>query len=512
MREAFRRDHGATALVIAISMFVLMGFAALVVDIGAGFNERAQDQSAADAATLAGAGNAVGGTGAIRDAALNYVAANISQTYSAGDWQTLWEGCTDPDKGATFQPVDSPWSGGTLDCISIDPVGFVRVKVPNQILDTTFGNVIGFSNLAVSAAAEARLAPIGTGGVLPFGLASDVGDGDHTCLSSSPTGLADDPCVGSDSGNFGTLKGRQFGNPLIPTAVNCTASPLGNTLAVNIAVGLDHWVTVDDDADVTNEVRDHCFNLGVDTLNTDTGFPNNGAEQGLARGPVTGGLTPRLQQGPFPKVNRFGDFLDNKPLWDFLRSPTGSYLDPGDTGFNGAIDFPRSCAGFDATGYDWDGDGTTDSNIDWDGDGTNDENESWQHMAQCLEDYVNGGHYSSVMFRTDGPEANNGLEDSPRFGYVPQFWEDDLGNGNSWLHVKRFKAVWLQGTWWKKGNTVKVFNPGEDCTGCTQSSYGMMQLSAFVLPDSALPEALRGDPPPGPGGNGINPFRVELYR
>lgn len=510
--KRFNTDAGASAIVIAITMLVLMGFTAIVVDLGAGFNERAQDQSAADAAVLAAAGQSTGDEIAIRDAALAYVADNLERTYQSGDWQALWEGCSDPDKGADFQPVPSPWTTGfDLDCISIDPVGFVRVRVPNQILDTTFGKVIGFDSVAVSAAAEARIAPLGISGVLPFGLASGVGAGDHVCLSSAPTGLADDPCVGSDSGNFGTLKGRQFGNPLIPTTENCTASPVGGTLAVNIAVGLDHWVTVDDDASVSNEVRDYCFNVGVDTLNTDTGFPNNGAEEGLARGPVAGGLTPRLQQGGFAKANRFGDQLDNKPLWEFLGTPTGGgvYRNPTESSFDSSLDFPRSCAGFDSTGFDWDGDGTVDSDIDWNGDGTNDENESWQHMQVCLEDYVNGG-YSSVMFTTDGPNSSSGLEDSPRFGYVPQFWEPDLGNGNSWLHVQRFRAVWLQGTWWKKGNTVKVFNPGEACNGCTQSNYGMIQLSAWVIPDAALPEPLRGDPPPGT--QTLNPFRVELYR
>jgi hypothetical protein len=502
--SSWQSDHGAAALLVAISMLVIMGFAALVIDLGAGFNERAQDQSAADTGALAGAGNALDGVAGVRDAALAYVQDNLDTTYSATDWQTSWEACTDPGKDAAFQAVDSPWtSGATLDCISIDPIGIVRVRVPDQILSTTFGSVIGSSLLKTSAAAEATFGGLGVSGVLPFGLASDVGSADHVCLSSAPTGLADDPCTGSDSGNFGTLKGRQFGNPFIPTTVNCTASPVGGTLAINIAVGLDHWVTIAPSDSVTTEVRDYCFNLGVNTLNTDTGFPNNGVEQGLARGPLSGGLTPRLQQGSTTHSPRFGNSLDNEPLWAFLDSPSGSYRDFGEASFDGSTDFPRSCDGFDTTGADWNGDGTVDTDWDWDGDGTNDPNESWQHMQACLTDYVTGSHYSSVMF-------GDNIATSPRFGYVPQFFEGDLGNGNSWLHVQRFRAVWLQGTWWKKGNTVKVFNPGEDCTGCNQSNYGMIQLSAFVMPDSALPETLRGDPPPGT--TTLNPYDVKLYK
>ena len=47
-----RLDRGAAAIIVAISMLVIMGFAALVIDLGAGFNERAQDQSAADASVI----------------------------------------------------------------------------------------------------------------------------------------------------------------------------------------------------------------------------------------------------------------------------------------------------------------------------------------------------------------------------------------------------------------------------------------------------------------------------
>jgi hypothetical protein len=511
MVNMMQREKGASAVVVAISMLVIMGFAALVIDLGAGFNQRAQDQSAADTGALAGAGNTLGGVAGVRDAALAYVQDNLDTTYSATDWQTSWEACTDAGKGAGFQAVDSPWTtGAKLDCISIDPIGIVRVRVPDQILSTTFGSVIGSSSLKTSAAAEATFGGLGVSGVLPFGLASDVGAAEHVCLSSSPTGLADDPCVGSDAGNFGTIKGREFGNALIGTSVNCTASPLGNTLAVNIAVGLDHWVTLAPGDSVTTEVRDYCFNLAVNTLNTDVGWPGNGAEEGLATGPVDGGLTPRLQQSTAShKTNRFTYSLDNEPFWYYLDSPSGSYRDFGEANFDGSIDFPRSCAGFDSAGYDWDGNGFVDPPKDWDGDGTVDSNESWQHMEACLDDYVNGNHYTSIMFVED-------IKHSPRFGYVPQFFEDDLGDGSSWLHIKQFRAVWLQSTWWKKSAVdVKVFNPGEDCAGCEGASgYSMMQLSAFVVPDGALPETLRGDPPPDlpPGTTTLNPYEVQLYK
>ena len=48
--DRLRSDElGASAVVVALSMLLLLGGTAIVVDLGAGFNERSQDQSAADA-------------------------------------------------------------------------------------------------------------------------------------------------------------------------------------------------------------------------------------------------------------------------------------------------------------------------------------------------------------------------------------------------------------------------------------------------------------------------------
>ncbi len=107
-------------------------------------------------------------------------------------------------------------------------------------------------------------------------------------------------------------------------------------------------------------------------------------------------------------------------------------------------------------------------------------------MADCMTDYVTGP-YSAIMF-------SETLESNPRFAYVPQFYENTLGNGNSWLHIKRFKAIFLQGTWWKKGNTTLAFHPGEICAGCNANNYSMLQLSGFIMPNSALPARVTSGP------------------
>jgi len=78
IRRAVRRDgeEGAVAVVVAVLAVVLLGFAALAIDVGALFWERAQLQSGADAGSLAVAqdiargivdGDAQPGTGALGD-------------------------------------------------------------------------------------------------------------------------------------------------------------------------------------------------------------------------------------------------------------------------------------------------------------------------------------------------------------------------------------------------------------------------------------------------------------
>ncbi|HEU4751223.1 MAG TPA: hypothetical protein VFT54_09210, partial [Acidimicrobiia bacterium] len=104
------------------------------------------------------------------------------------------------------------------------------------------------------------------------------------------------------------------------------------------------------------------------------------------------------------------------------------------------------------------------------------------------------------------------LDNRSRFSYVPQFWETNLGTGSSWLHILRFRAVYLQTTTWKNGNAQEEFHhPGENCQpACNGNGHSITQLSAYVFPDAALPAELRGDPIPPSGG--LNPLVPELFR
>lgn len=488
-------DRGTSAILIAFSMVLLMGIAAVVIDAtGAGFNERRQDQVSADVAASAGGVEVLlgaSGTGASTDdmvtAALASARSNLSTQYSNAEWQQLWEGCTDPNRNAepgdNFVALDSPSGWNVTDpsnwCMSVDAAkSLFRVRVPDQLVPTTFGGAIGFSELTTNAAAVVNFDEEG-GGVLPFGIPSGIADGVHHCLSEPPPGLSNDPCDMPDSGNFGVLKAKIFGSSPYN---GCNAAPSNPVLALNIAAGIDHMVLPALDADPANEIRDECFNFPVNTLETDTGFPQ-GVEDGLGTGSgLPAGETALLKQGPQPTENVAGNNLDDRPLWHWLL--------PGSSGIYDDIDAPMTC---------------NPSSVS-----------TWQDMGQCLEDYVAGG-YSTVIFSTDlGDRSTNNW--TPRFGYAPQFHESSLGPGNTWRHVARFRAIFIQGTWWKKGSNWKAHQPGEGCfddggasTSCAGGgSHALKQVTSWIIPDEALPSELKGDPPGS--AIGINPFVLRLIR
>jgi hypothetical protein len=215
-------------------------------------------------------------------------------------------------------------------------------------------------------------------------------------------------------------------------------------------------------------------------MNTFQGL-SNGTQEGIATGPVPGGFTPRLQQGSNPKRSVYGSNLDDRPLWFYLD---GSLTSPAIPASCVKATFNNALAPFD-----------------WDGDGVVDAPESFQHMSRCLQDHVSSGSTTVMFLETVG--------DTPRFSYVPQFWESSFPSGNGWLHILRFKATWLQTTWWKRGGTTTAFNPGESGSFIAGGNWALIQLSGIVIPDPALPVDLRGTP--GPAG-GLNPFLPELYR
>jgi Flp pilus assembly protein TadG len=77
-------ERGATAVVLALLLVPMLGFAAIAVDIGALYADRARLQTAADAAALAVAGDcARGDCGNMQATAQDLVTANMGQAHAA---------------------------------------------------------------------------------------------------------------------------------------------------------------------------------------------------------------------------------------------------------------------------------------------------------------------------------------------------------------------------------------------------------------------------------------------
>ena len=96
-------ERGSVAITVALAMTVLLGFAALVVDVGLNWAARTSAQTAADSAALAGAAQLLaGGPGAAVDAVRGLLNDNLDGLADQPD---------DPD-----WPINGDESDGEIVC------------------------------------------------------------------------------------------------------------------------------------------------------------------------------------------------------------------------------------------------------------------------------------------------------------------------------------------------------------------------------------------------------------
>lgn len=222
-----RRDRGAVAVFVAITMVALLGFTALGVDMGALWSDRKQLQNGADAGALAIAQACAGGNcGDYASAATQYAVANKFDSHASGVVTNL-------DTGA----------------------GTVTVR-DSSTRSLWFARVLGIDTADVSASATATWGPMSSGAFLPlvFSLCAFyaqagkiVGDpppqntymildlkskGDPSAaISSDPTGLCASLISQDSSGAHNEVAGG-FGW-LVPNATN------GSCMT---SVSVDTWV------------------------------------------------------------------------------------------------------------------------------------------------------------------------------------------------------------------------------------------------------------------------------
>ena len=472
VRTVTRDDRGAVIVILALSMVVLMTFAAMAVDYGAITNERRRAQTTADAASLAGGGMLLAGNSradAVDDAiALTYD--NLDPDMTPHQWRQRWHtDCTDPDRPAGY--VASTFT----ECISFNAFNTrVRVKLPILEVPTTFARVIGINALDTTAFAEAELVPTGFGRVLPFAVPAVSGGATELCLKSGQKPDATAPCNGPVSGNFGSVDISLYGNPSLGTPEICGNAEPNLKLAANIILGTDHpldeFGESGDPLDPSPEVvrNDHtlCPDLGArpNELWAQTGVGSN-LDAGLVDGtPLDGKPLPgRLTQGPEADRNvRNGALpLDDRPLWE--------YIPPSLT-----TGMPVSCQRASFTGP----------------------NATKQHLVQCINEYRLSGSTVELFGEDADSDGTADLVETPRFAFVPLF-HPHVPSGDLFLHtgtdkyrIDEFLPVFLQTTFFacNPGGCAGIFDPGEPGTGLPVNGNRKADaLTAMLLPRSAVP-------------------------
>jgi hypothetical protein len=469
---------------MAAAMVMMLVFTAIAVDLGAQYNERRQDQTAADAGALAGAQHLALGTADATTTAMTVARANLPITYSDSQWNALWTACADPDRDATLYPNVS----ATTSCVSFNN-GYtrIRVRVPTQTFNTTFARVIGVNTLSTSAAAEAQIEPPAGGGVLPFGVVGFNADlTNQVCLTVGGG------CGGSNSDTLRALDSPLVGNPQYGGVRSCRPSNFGQRIEYAAAMGIDHLLVVKTASENTR--LDDC---NIETPNTVYAEALQGTKLtdfvlgmrlGLVAGPSSGSNYPdgkpaRLRRIPSGfagwETRQVGGMaLDNRPLWEFI--PTTLV----------APTIPASCQ---RTNFS-----TTDGTAVPGGKAK---------MQTCLADYINGG-YTQPMFTTrrgTNPDSLYDIQLSSRLAFVPSLPngccpDSGLGQGA----IQSFNMVFLQ-TLYLNSSDTSLFEPGEGTSVLDLPLFD--GLSALRLKDSMVPASVIGG---GPNGS-LRGAKVSLF-
>jgi Flp pilus assembly protein TadG len=425
-----RRDEAGAVLVFTtICLVVMLGFAAVVIDLGIAYGHRRSMQGAADAAALGAAQNLAKGdiTGATTTATVLGDQNLRGQTIS-------WNACAGDTLPSGYQ------ADASQNCVSFNRTwDRVRVRVPKQSFPTLFGGILGINSLKTSTVAIAGLVGVGNGGgLLPFALTGSFGSGDY-CLDSGGAGNSVAPCNGPTTGNFGVLD-----------FAGCVSN---QNLGDNIAAGADHLYGSNPTGTLA-DIPDDCTQPRPNTVSTKPGNNVGPETSGMITGTnFSDGGPARLQRVP----TNCGSFspawetvsaacgtagaIDNRPLWEFIpETPIAG--------------IPASCqrATFDALLATLAAAPVATQRLG-------------MHAAllTCVNDYVLSGSTAPVFTAMTGGVVDHGLplfdlQESPRFSYVPQMLETVPCNGRCTYRIKAFRAVFVQRT--GKNNSPSFFEPG----------------------------------------------------
>lgn len=496
-------DDGFTMIFVALLLIVLMLFAAFAVDLGGVYAERRHDQGSVDASGTSGAVLFLTAKSAPAQAAVNEVVSkvnsNLGRTVSSADWIA----CSDSNPLA--RTAASLGLTPATPCISFS-AGFdrLRVRLPNQTINSAFASVVGLNSFTSSAFVEVTIQPAG-GGALPFVVTATNGAGDQICLrtdnSGGPeppdippppgdpygTGRQLDPCNSLNyaraSGARGTIKPYFY--------VGCN-KPTGNESIVDaMMVGMDHLLGTFDpavslspgaDANTLDSNPNARFDGGAgctvalpNTVAVDTGFTSGLLRCGLLQNPCNSGSSATLDKpgrlSASSGVTFTGLQVDTTPLWNYFVSSL-----PGSA--------PASCA-------------TAKSSL----------TAFYTRRAalmDCLKNWTSGQLFTG------------NIADEARLGFVPKVAELAMckiqpapGTGCTGappdnVHINTFAPVYLDGLYAdeKSGDVCdptnpatpplstewKIYYPGQSSTlNSCGTGNSVNRLSGIIIPCGSLP-------------------------
>jgi Flp pilus assembly protein TadG len=207
--SAGNRERGAIAILLALSIVLVLGIAAFVVDIGSGLVTRAQLQNASDAGSLAA------GRELIRIyEALPPTTNNKTYVLTSGDQARIFDqayGIADVNKAGNvpIAVLSSDLVYGTYDhatgeitptTTGVRAISLLarRDATANGVVETTLGGVLGVQSLSVRASAAVGISSLGAvpegSGDVPVGISSHWFDsnscGPNSNIRFFPTGDA----------------------------------------------------------------------------------------------------------------------------------------------------------------------------------------------------------------------------------------------------------------------------------------------------------------------------------
>jgi Putative Flp pilus-assembly TadE/G-like len=478
------RESGATAMLVAMSMLVLMGFAALAVDIGLAMNERRQDQSAADVGSLAAVQFAQPNVGCSGSACFTQ-----AETNGANEAILVANASLDDPTLADWSDAalcGAPPSGEGFSITSVSPCvaftnGFDRawVKIPTIASPNFFGKLFGSDATNVSAFAIADQDFENPGPVLPFLLPGSAAGADYNCLKTGPNpnwGVCEDlPTIG----NFGSMDFFLYGNIDRNTTRQCSGDTNGR-LVSNIARGVDH------------PLGRHPTGSGPG-IEENANCPNLGAEPDMARG--QGGVATGLEDGLVYGASAYS--LDGSPYDGLLEDGSGFLV--------------RNAGGPDAAVR-------------------LDHTPLWNYLAGGIPgpDCAGVNTPAEMLACIAWAKANNVVifDDSiitaQRFGFTPEVAEPDFLTLGSFYHIVGYRPVYVDSTFYGCSagpNQCEIIHtPGvanaDPCPTDPQFvtcgapgawNENLNAVTAYVLSAAILPDVARS---PSPGDDGQRHFNL----